>query len=257
MTPTAGTSASDRAWTEVDADLFRLCVADVNCYLWRTPDGLTLFDAGLPGMRRPLDDLLAHLGATTADIDALVLTHGHFDHVGIARHVRDEGATVLVHPQDARLARHPYRYRPASPRLPYVLGHPRGIPVITRMALHGALTVKGVEASARVEHGRPVDAPGSPLALWTPGHTDGHCAYLLEERGVLIAGDALVTLDPYTGRTGAQIVARAATADTDEAMRSLDVLEQTDASLVLSGHGEPSREGIRADVAEARRIGPH
>ncbi|OAN39187.1 MBL fold metallo-hydrolase [Microbacterium sp. H83] len=253
MTP----SATTRAWSEVDADLFRICVADVNCYLWRTPDGLTLFDAGLPGMRRPLDDLLAHLGATTSDIDALVLTHGHFDHVGMARRVRGAGASVLVHAGDATLARHPYRYRPASPRLPYVLGHPRGIPVITRMAADGALTVKGVEASARVSHGRPVDAPGSPLALWTPGHTDGHCAYLLEDRGVLISGDALVTLDPYTGRSGAQIVARAATADSDEAMHSLDVLAQTDANLVLSGHGEPSREGIRADVAEARRIGPH
>lgn len=257
MTPTARGDGRDRAWSEVDADLFRICVADVNCYLWRTPDGLTLFDAGLPSMRHPLSDLLAHLGATAADIDALVLTHGHFDLVGVARHVSGEGATVLVHPRDAHLARHPYRYRPAAPRLPYVLGHPRGIPVITRMALHGALAVKGVDTSARVSHGQPVDAPGSPLALWTPGHTDGHCAYLLEDRGVLISGDALVTLDPYTGRTGAQIVADAATADHDQAMQSLATLEQTDASLVLSGHGEPSREGIRADVAEARRIGPH
>lgn len=246
-----------RAWTEVDADLFRICVADTNCYLWRTPDGLTLFDAGLPSARRPLEDLLGHLGARLSDIDALVLTHGHFDHVGVARRIRTEGASVLVHPQDQRLARHPYRYRPASPRVPYVLGHPRGIPVIAGMALHGALAVKGVEASPRVEHGRPVDAPGSPLALWTPGHTDGHCAYLLDDRGVLISGDALVTLDPYTGRAGAQIVAVAATADSGAAMKSLETLAQTDASLVLPGHGEPSREGIRADVEEARRTGPH
>lgn len=252
--------SSSPAWSEVAPGIFRIGVADVNCYLVQTDDGLTLFDAGLPGSERVLHTLLAHLGAQPSDIDALVLTHGHFDHVGMARRISAEGTSVLVHARDARLARHPYSYRPASPRLAYVLTHPRGIPVIARMAAHGALIVRGVEAQGRVQHGHTVDAPGAPgapLALWTPGHTDGHCAFLLEDRGVLITGDALVTLDPYTGDTGPQIVARAATADTAEAMTSLDTLAQTDAVLVLPGHGEPSSSGIRADVAAARSRGPH
>lgn len=244
-------------WSEVAPDVFRIAVADVNCYLLKTPDGMTLLDAGLPGSERVLRSLLTHLGAQISDIDSLVLTHGHFDHVGMARRVRGEGSSVLVHPRDLRLARHPYSYRPASPRVPYLLGHPRGIPVIARMAVHGALTVRGVEASGSIRHGHPVDAPGAPIALWTPGHTEGHCAFLLEDRGVLISGDALVTLDPYTGEAGPQIVASAATADTGEAMTSLDTLAQTDASLLLPGHGEPSAAGVRADAAAARRRGPH
>lgn len=245
------------SWSEVAPDIFRVHVADVNCYLIRTADGLTLFDAGLPGSQRALHALLAHLGARMSDIDALVLTHGHFDHVGMARRIGREGASILVHARDVELARHPYSYRPASPRLPYLLTHPRGVPVITRMALHGALTVRGVEASGRVHPGRPVDAPGAPIALWTPGHTGGHCAFFLEDRGVLISGDALVTLDPYTGEVGSQIVARAATADTAEALASLDTLAQTDAALVLPGHGDPSAAGIRVDVAAARSRGAH
>ncbi|MFS0910483.1 MBL fold metallo-hydrolase [Microbacterium sp. 179-I 3D2 NHS] len=244
-------------WTEPAPGFFRLAVADANCYLVKSDDGLTLFDAGLPRTRGVLRSALARLGAAETDIDAVVLTHGHFDHVGIARHVHGLGARVLVHPRDARLARHPYRYRPASPRLPYVLSHPGGIPVIGRMALAGALAVRGVDAVGAIVHGHPVDAPGAPIALWTPGHTDGHCAYLFEDRGVLITGDALVTLDPYTGEEGPQIVASAATADNAESMRSLDVLEQTSVPLLLPGHGTPWRDGSRSAATKARQRGPH
>jgi len=246
-----------RQWTEVVPGFFGISVADVNCYLVQTADGLTLFDAGLPRSRGVLRDVLGHIGARETDIDAVVLTHGHFDHVGVACGLHEEGVSVFVHPRDAQLARHPYSYRPASPRVPYVLTHPRGIPTITRMALAGALNVRGVEAQPRVRHEHPIDAPGTPIALWTPGHTEGHCAYLFEESGVLIAGDALVTLDPYTGEAGPQIVARAATADTTEAMESLDTLARTSARVVLTGHGEPVLDGVGPAVAAARRRGPH
>ncbi|MDF2509897.1 MAG: Zn-dependent hydrolase [Microbacterium sp.] len=246
-----------RSITEVAPDFFRLCVADANCYLVRTAGGLTLVDAGLPATRGVLRSLLTHLGAREADIDAVVLTHGHFDHVGVARHIRAEGARVLVHSRDAQLARHPYSYRPATPRVPYLLSHPRGLPTITRMALAGALGVRGVEAIGRVHHGHPVDVPGSPVALWTPGHTGGHCAYFFEEAGVLLTGDALVTLDPYTGEEGPQIVASAATADTDEAIRSLDVLAETSAELILPGHGRSFRGRAATAVDLARQRGPH
>lgn len=244
-------------WAELVPGFFRLCVADVNCYLVRTSDGMTLFDAGLPRTRTVIGELLTHLGAQRSDIDAVVLTHGHFDHVGTARALQGEGASVIVHPRDARLARHPYRYRPASPRLGYVLGHPRGIPTIARMAAAGALTVRGVEAQPRVAHGRSIDVPGTPVALWTPGHTDGHCAYFFASEGVLILGDALVTLDPYTGEEGPQIVANAATAVPDEALASLTTLAATEARVALPGHGAAVRDGIGPAVAQALRRGAH
>nr|WP_201469913.1 MBL fold metallo-hydrolase [Microbacterium hydrocarbonoxydans] len=246
-----------RSFSEVAPGFFCLAVADVNCYLIATPDGLTLVDAGIPGTRRPLRALLSHLGASEGDIDAIVLTHGHFDHVGVASGIRAHGAKVFVHAADAHLARHPYSYRPASPRLPYLLAHPRGIPVIARMAVHGALGVRGVDALGRVHHGRPVDVPGSPVAVWTPGHTEGHCAFFFEEQGVLLSGDALVTLDPYTGESGPQIVATAATADAERALSSLDALAQTSARLVLPGHGRPWRDGAERAVQQAARRGAH
>ena len=69
--------------------------------------------------------------------------------------------------------------------------------------------------------------------------------------------DALVTLDPYTGTTGPQIVASAATADTALAMESLGPIADTGASTVLPGHGEPWTDGVDAAVGHARAVGEH
>ena len=55
--------STGRQWTEPAPGFFCISVADVNCYLVQTPDGLTLFDAGLPRSRGVLLDVLGHLGA--------------------------------------------------------------------------------------------------------------------------------------------------------------------------------------------------
>jgi glyoxylase-like metal-dependent hydrolase (beta-lactamase superfamily II) len=72
---------------------------------------------------------------------------------------------------------------------------------------------------------------------------------------VVIAGDAVVTLDPYTGRTGPRIIARAATADSERNLATLHDLAETNAGTVLVGHGEPWTGGARAIVDQARAAG--
>jgi glyoxylase-like metal-dependent hydrolase (beta-lactamase superfamily II) len=98
--------------------------------------------------------------------------------------------------------------------------------------------------------------PGEPRAIPCPGHTLGHCALHLADRDVVIAGDAIVTLDPYTGRRGPRIVAGAATVDSERNLRTLDAIAETGARTVLVGHGEPWTQGADAAVAAARRAGP-
>lgn len=90
----------------------------------------------------------------------------------------------------------------------------------------------------------------------TPGHTAGHVAFHLPDRDAVLSGDALVTLDPYTGRTGPRIIAGAATADSAMALASLDAIARTGATTVLPGHGEVWRGGAAEAVAQARREGP-
>jgi glyoxylase-like metal-dependent hydrolase (beta-lactamase superfamily II) len=100
-----------------------------------------------------------------------------------------------------------------------------------------------------------LDVPGSPLVLFTPGHTLGHVALYLPERDVVISGDALVTHDPYTDTRGPRIVAQGATADSERALASLGLLADTGAGTLLPGHGEPWTGGAASAVQEARRAG--
>ncbi|MGM7666809.1 MBL fold metallo-hydrolase [Microbacterium sp. A93] len=230
--------------------------ANVNCYLLEDEEGLTLVDAGLPGVWTELGQAIRALGRRPEDLKALVLTHAHFDHVGVARRlVRHLGLPVYGHPGDRVLAAHPYRYAHENPRALYPLRHPRAVPILTSMLFAGALTVKGVQLSAELDGSTVVPVPGRPRVIPSPGHTYGHCALHLPERDALLTGDALVTLDPYTGETGPQIVAGAATADSDLALRSLDALAETGAGTVLTGHGRPWTDGIDEAVALARRRG--
>jgi glyoxylase-like metal-dependent hydrolase (beta-lactamase superfamily II) len=70
--------------------------------------------------------------------------------------------------------------------------------------------VKGVRDVQTYEDAETLDVPGRPHVVFTPGHTFGHSSLHFAERGVLIAGDAIVTVDPYTNRRGPCLVARAA-----------------------------------------------
>ncbi|WP_306452765.1 MBL fold metallo-hydrolase [Micrococcus luteus] len=85
--------------------------ANVNCYLIEDTDGLTLVDAGLPAVWRPLGHAVRALGRRPEDIKALVLTHAHFDHVGAARRLVERlGVPVYAHRAEHYLAAHPYSY---------------------------------------------------------------------------------------------------------------------------------------------------
>jgi glyoxylase-like metal-dependent hydrolase (beta-lactamase superfamily II) len=231
----------------------RVFDAFVNWYLVEDGGRLTIVDAGTPRSWKLLHQALAQLGKTPQDVEAIVLTHGHYDHVGFAEKARRElGIPVLVHRDDAWLARHPLRFKSERSLLLYAW-RPSALRIVGPLLGSRAPFVKGVRDLRTYEDRETLDVPGAPRVVCTPGHTFGHCSLHLPERGVLIAGDAIVTLDPYTGRRGPCLVARAATADSERALASLDRIAETEADTVLSGHGDPWTDGARR-AAELARI---
>src|ERR1700728_358743 len=79
----------------------RLGDAEVNFYLLEDPGGLVLVDGGLPGHLPQLRSYLDGAGHSLGDIRAVLLTHAHPDHTGVAAAARQAGADVWVHERDA------------------------------------------------------------------------------------------------------------------------------------------------------------
>jgi len=242
-------------YPNVVAGVHRVEDAFTNWYVIETDGRLTVVDAGVPSSWDSLHALLRAIDRSPDDIQAVVLTHAHFDHVGFAERARRElGVPVYVHENDAPLTRHPWRYDHERPRAPYFATQVKAMPIVAALARHRAFFPPAVKEVIRFDGGT-LPVPGSPNVVFSPGHTLGHCALHLPDRDVLLAGDALVTLDPYTARTGPRLVARAATADAERNLRSLDALAETGATHVFTGHGEPWRQGIEAAVQRARAEG--
>jgi glyoxylase-like metal-dependent hydrolase (beta-lactamase superfamily II) len=242
--------------TDVAPGIHRIEDAYTNWYLIDEGGRLTIVDTGVPSSWQSLHDALRRLGRRADEIEAVVLTHAHFDHVGFAERARRElGVPVLVHENDVPLTRHPWRYDHERSRARYVATQVRALPIFAALARHRAYFPPPVAEVQRFETG-PLPVPGRPEVLFTPGHTLGHCALHLPDRDVVIAGDALVMLDPYTARRGPCIVAGAATADSERDLATLDVIAATAATVVLTGHGEPWRGGAAEAVERARAAGP-
>jgi len=228
--------------------------AYTNWYAIEDGDELTIVDTGHPRSWRSLQELTR---ACRRRPTAVVLTHAHFDHMGFAERVRKElGVTVHAHEREVPITRHPWRYDHERSRIPYMVRHPGFDRAFLAMTMMGALFVKGVDDVHTFAEDEELDVPGRPKVVFTPGHTHGHCALHLADRGVVIAGDAFVTYNPYTNSSGPQIVSGAATADSAQALASLDALGGLDAAVTLTGHGEPWRGDLGSAVAEARERGP-
>lgn len=228
---------------------------------WAVVDGgrVTLVDAGLPASWGELPAALASAGRRLADVESVVLTHAHSDHTGVAERVRQAaGATVHVHRADAGLARGEQPWSQMISRVPRLLAcfrSPGFLSNTVYFVRNGLLRPVPIRMLAQFGDGEQLDLPGGPQVVHVPGHTAGSCALLLEQSKVIFTGDALVTLDPYSNRTGPRLMSRVSNAHSGQALASLTALERLSATILLPGHGEPWIGSLTDAVATARRAG--
>ncbi len=221
----------------------------INSYLVEDVGEVTIIDAGMPGYYKDMPRELGAMGRTVADVRALVLTHGHTDHVGFAERLRrDDHIPVLIHELDAALARGEVP-NPSKGFGSIKLGPLFGFLWFT--VLRGGLRMPKLHEVATFGDGATLDVPGSPRVILTPGHTPGSAALHVPSLNALFVGGAFATYAVTTGRRGPQVAPF--TADAAQAVASLVRLEAITADLVLPGHGDPWTDGVQDAVRQVRQ----
>lgn len=224
--------------------LHRIGAGLVNVYLVADGSDVTVVDAGVPGYWAELPAELNAMGRTLDDVQAVVLTHGHSDHIGFAERARRErGWPIRVHELDAALARGEVP-NPAKGLGPIKVG--AMLSFLAFAARRGGLRTPFLREVASYGDGATLDVPGSPRVILVPGHTPGSAALHVPGHDALFVGDALTTKAVTTGATGPMVAPF--TADADAARRSLARLRDIEARWLLPGHGLPWTDGVRAAV---------
>jgi glyoxylase-like metal-dependent hydrolase (beta-lactamase superfamily II) len=235
---------------QVKEGIHRLTQGIVNFYLIEEGGRLLLVDAGAPGDWDLLVRAVTGLGRRVEDLEAVLLTHAHADHIGTAERARTTaGARVWVHQGDAAMATSGKATKTDGRFRSYLL-RSEFYRTLFSLARRGATRIVPVREVGTFADGETLDLPGRPRAVHAPGHSPGSAALLLEGRRVLLTGDVLATRNPLTGRLGPQIMPSGLNSDTPQALRSLANLEGVGADVLLPGHGEP----WTGELAEALRL---
>lgn len=237
---------------QIASNVFRLGSHGHNWYFLRDGDAVTVIDAGCS---REWSTLTRALDALKLPLDAVAgfaITHSHADHFGLAKQATEHDLRVAVHADEESRARGTYtgRYAVTPAELPKTnLTAARNF---LPMIVAGVLSMDHVDEVETFDDGETLDLPGNPVAIHTPGHTEGHTMFHVPEHGLLFTGDGLVTMDLLSGRTGPRMLDPRFHLDLPTALNSLQRLTDVDAAVLFPGHGNPWF-GTPAEAAELAR----
>ncbi len=179
-----------------------------NCYLLADDNGRGVFID--PGDHA--DRLLDVAREKGVQIEAIWLTHGHFDHMlAVSELKRATGAPLYIHAADEGCL--------DDPRLNLLAYFTVNVPL-------------SLKADVLFREGDILQAGDLPFTVWeTPGHTPGSCCFVNEALGIVFSGDTL--FENGIGRTDMP-------GGDDETLQfSVDrLMKITTAPRVYPGHGE-------------------
>lgn len=235
------TSIGSGVGIEVASDIYQYTIQIVNIVLYGDPSTkeFVLIDAGMPKSAEEIISVVEERFGSNAQPKAIILTHGHFDHVGgIIELIKRWNIPVYAHALE----------------MPYLTGtqdYPVGDPAVSSGLVAKMSPIFPNEAINLGESIQPIPSDGSvpfmPDFQWihTPGHTSGHISLYRERDKVLIVGDAFVTVKQeslYKVITQTKEISgppRYLTTNWQAARKSVEKLEALKPSVAITGHGLP------------------
>ncbi|HDH02869.1 MAG TPA: MBL fold metallo-hydrolase, partial [Actinobacteria bacterium] len=232
--------------------IYRLGTPHHNFYVVTEGGKATVVDAGCSKEWPKLVGGLAAIGLGAEDVEAIVVTHAHADHIGFGREAADATIDVRVHADEEPRALGTFQGRKAAEATDLPLWRIGTWRFLTALIRVGIMSQPVLESVTTMEDGETLDLPGSPTVIHTPGHTEGHVAFHLPRRSVVFTGDGLATRDLFgSNRVSPQMMPDAFHLDPAMARRSLERISGLEADLLLPGHGEPFHGSPAAAVAAA------
>jgi glyoxylase-like metal-dependent hydrolase (beta-lactamase superfamily II) len=225
---------------EVTPDVFCIQSYIVNCFTVGRPGGpWVLVDTGIPQGRGRILQAARQLYGPDARPEAILLTHGHFDHVGpIEDLLAMSDVPVYAHHMELPFLTGQSDYPPPDPTV--------GGGALARSAK--LFPRSAIDLGPRV-HELPPDksVPSLPGWTWihTPGHTPGHVSFYRHEDGLLLAGDAFITTKQeslFSVMTQQKVIHGPPayfTIDWDAARASVQELARWEPRIAATGHGIP------------------
>ena len=255
------TSVGSGVGLEILPDVYCYTVQIVNICLVGKPgsDDFVLVDAGMPHSAEKIIGVVEERFGEHKKPKAIILTHGHFDHVGAIKELIEKwNIPVYAHQLE----------------LPFLTGkedYPKPDPTVEGGMVAKMSSMFPNEAIDLGSHVIALPEDGSvpflPSFKWyhTPGHSPGHISLFRKEDGLLIAGDAFVTVKQeylYKVLTQEQEISgppRYFTTNWEDAEYSVKVLKSLNPNIAITGHGLPmSGELLKSNlhllVSEFQRI---
>jgi glyoxylase-like metal-dependent hydrolase (beta-lactamase superfamily II) len=233
------TSIASGVGEQVATGVYGLTTQIVNVYFIQgdDPHQYFLVDAGMPKS----EDMIVEWAEKWFDgpPEAILLTHGHFDHVGAVNNLAERWKVPV------------YAHELEMPYLNGLKNYPKPDPTV-----NGGLITEisplfpnhGIDLGSSLRQ-LPDDGSVPGLRGWkwihTPGHTEGHVSFYRERDRILVAGDAFITVKQeslFKVLTQKQEISgppKYYTTDWNAAKKSVETLAQLRPAVAATGHGVP------------------